>query len=496
MNQENNNLNYFAYIRVSSERQAEGMSLQEQGRQIKLFAERKGLKITQEFIETESAAEMNRPIFADMLSTLKKTKCAGVIFHSVDRSARNPFDQAKIFELLQQGYNFHFIAENLSTDNPSARGMIMIMWGIANNFTENLKFHVNKGIMGMLNDGRSPNAAPIGYLDKGKGVKEPDPVQSRLVKRAFELYASEEYDIQALAKKLKEMGLRNKQGNPVPFKVLYKLFRKKFYIKILTYRGIEYEGKHEPIISKPLFDRVQRVLNGRSYKHKTRFAYIFQHLINCPKCGRRLRCISAKKRYKYYNCRHENCDYSGVNEREVEAKFLDALRRIEFSDKEVEMFLKAVAQFRQDLKTTNQLQIREIDMEIGKVDQKVDDLMTKYLEAKLSDDDYKQMKSKLLNKKQEFSERYISLKKADEGVCKQIEEIGKLLKKPVNAYFLGDDADKRRLVKSLMEKFEWRMENLSVCWQKDIQIVAERTKNPIPGNEILSGSATGNRTPI
>ena len=70
------------------------------------------------------------------------------------------------------------------------------------------------------------------------------------------------------------------------------------------------------------------------------------------------------------------------------------------------------------------------------------------------------------------------------------------MKKPVNAYFLADDENKKRLVRSLMEKFEWRNENLSVCWRKELKVVAERNKNPIQGNEVVVGSATGNRTPI
>ena len=489
MNQEQKNTTAFAYIRVSSERQTEGMSLDEQSRQTKLFAENKGLDVVKQFTEVDSASELNRPIFKAMLEEFKKSGIGHIIFHSVDRSARNPYDQAKIYELIQLGHTFHFVAENLSTDNPTARGMILIMWGMASSFTENLKFHVNKGIMGMLGEGRSPNWAPIGYLDKGKGVKEPDPVQSRLVKRAFELYASEQYDIKTLAQKLEEMGLRNKQGNPVHFKVLYKMFRKPFYYGIIMYRGVAYQGSHKPIVKKELFDKVQKALDRRSYKHKTRFAYVFQHLINCPKCDRRLRCISARNRYKYYNCRHKNCEFSGsVSEGKVEAVFLDELRKIEFNDTEVEMFIRAVKQFRGDLRTTNTLQIRQVDMEASKLDQQLDEIMDKYLAKKLDDKEYKQMKMKLMNKRQEFNERKESLSKADEDICNQIEEIGKLLKKPVNAYFLADDEDKKRLVRSLMEKFEWRNENLSVCWKKELKIVSERTKNPIQGNEVVSGS--------
>ncbi|MCL5009017.1 MAG: recombinase family protein, partial [Patescibacteria group bacterium] len=128
MNQNTSDKSAFAYIRVSSERQTEGMSLEEQARQTKLFAERRDLEIMKQFTEVDSASELNRPIFRAMLEEFKKSGVKHLIFHSVDRSARNPFDQAKIYELIQQGFTFHFVAENLSTDNPTARSMILIMY--------------------------------------------------------------------------------------------------------------------------------------------------------------------------------------------------------------------------------------------------------------------------------------------------------------------------------------------------------------------------------
>jgi len=42
-----------------------------------------------------------------------------------------------------------------------------------------------------------------------------------------------------------------------------------------------------------------------------------------------------------------------------------------------------------------------------------------------------------------------------------------------------------------MEKFQWEDENLCVWWRKEIKIVAEQNKNPIQGNEVVVGSATG-----
>jgi site-specific DNA recombinase len=81
---------YLAYIRVSTVKQGEhSSSLQEQRDAITNFASRQGLHITAWFEERETAAKLGRGEFTQMMNALKKGKAAGVIFHKIDRSARN-----------------------------------------------------------------------------------------------------------------------------------------------------------------------------------------------------------------------------------------------------------------------------------------------------------------------------------------------------------------------------------------------------------------------
>src|SRR5689334_12578094 len=95
---------YFAYIRVSTVKQGEhGSSLQEQRDSIKAFAVRNGLHIASWFEERETAAKIGRREFSRMLIALKNDKASGVIFHKIDRSARNLKDWSTIQDLAEQG---------------------------------------------------------------------------------------------------------------------------------------------------------------------------------------------------------------------------------------------------------------------------------------------------------------------------------------------------------------------------------------------------------
>src|ERR1700687_3547796 len=94
---------YFGYTRVSTAKQGEGVSLQQQREAIERYAQRNGHQIGQWFEEQETAAKQGRPVFSEMIKLLKHGKARGVIIHKIDRSARNLRDWADLGDLIDQG---------------------------------------------------------------------------------------------------------------------------------------------------------------------------------------------------------------------------------------------------------------------------------------------------------------------------------------------------------------------------------------------------------
>ncbi len=486
---QSSNKKYLVYVRVSSKDQAKGASLEVQAGQIEAYAKNKELVLQKPyFSEEETAAKVGRAKFQEMIDKMQKGKYAGVIFHKTDRSGRNPSDQARLYELMQQGYEFHFAAENISTNEHIGRNMLYLLWGIASGYSENLKMEVKKGISGMLKRGYSPNPAPTGYVDKGHGVKEPHPIQGPLIRTAFELYATGLYSIVMLQKKMEEMGLRNKKGTKINHKSLYKILRKKFYYGVITYWGEDYAGAHKPIISKDLFEQVQRVLDGKGFKHQRKNTYYFQALVFCPNCKKRLRCVSAKQRYKYYNCTNPNCKYN-LDERIVEDQFVQDLSEIEFADDEVEMFMKAITQFRQDLKELKSERVKDLKFEISKIESRIEELIDQFSSGTITSQDYSEMKSGLINKKMEYVSKLNGIEASRDTAIVKLENLGNMLKKPLLAYKKASGEARRQIVYSLVENFTLNDKKVITNWKSELVPIQNRDK-------WISGSATGNRTPI
>ena len=127
---------------------------------------------------------------------------------------------------------------------------------------------LNKAINGGTN-----NRAKLGYrnatvtIDGHKvNTIEIDQERAKYVVMAFELWATGNYaNAEALQTALTDAGLRMPAtGKPVSTQTLWKLLRDRYYLGYVTYKGIEYPGRHQPLISEELFDQAQTVLNSHS----------------------------------------------------------------------------------------------------------------------------------------------------------------------------------------------------------------------------------------
>ncbi|MGA2147313.1 MAG: recombinase family protein, partial [Bryobacteraceae bacterium] len=258
---------FYGYIRVSTAKQGEGVSLPQQKEAIERYAERNGYQISQWFEERVTAAKSGRPVFNKMLGLLKAGKAAGVIIHKIDRSARNLRDWADLIDLSDNGIEVQMATENLDLRSRGGRLSADIQAVVAADYIRNLREETRKGFYGRLKQGFYPLPAPIGYLDRGKAqAKALDEARAPLIKKAFQLYATRRYSLVTLLDELNALGLRNRTGKPLSITGLSILLNNPFYMGLIRIRrtGELFQGVHQPIVSKALFDRVQRILRERT----------------------------------------------------------------------------------------------------------------------------------------------------------------------------------------------------------------------------------------
>ena len=330
---------YFGYIRVSTPRQGLGVSLDEQRAAIMAFAEKRGLVITEWFVETETAAKQGRTEFTKMIKALRSGKANGVIIHKIDRSARNMKDWASLGELIDQGVDVQFAHESLDLHSRGGRLAADIQAVVAADYIRNLRDEVMKGFYGRLKQGCYPLPAPVGYLDRGAGnPKEIDPIMGPLVRYAYERYAREDIGLRRLRDEMKSRGLRTNRGNSLSISGLATMLHNPFYLGLIRIkrRGETFQGAHEPLVTKEVFDRVQNVLQGKHIPMAKRHTFLYRGLIHHIGCTRCLTGEIAKGRFIYYRCHGLNCRGVCVPEPVLDATVETKMERLAVSPEDMQ----------------------------------------------------------------------------------------------------------------------------------------------------------------
>lgn len=337
------------YLRVSTARQVktdeldpEGYSVPAQREAGRRKADELGAAVVAEFVDYgESARTDDRPEFRRMLRYLKERGSVRyVIVDKVNRFARNRRDDANaLFEIRAAGAMLVSAKENI--DDTPVGGLIHgILATIAEYESRNNATEVLKGMTRKAQVGGTPGRAPIGYRNVTRIVEdrevhtvEIDPERGPLIQWAFEAYASGEWTTIQLHEALVEKGLkclpngRAKTPGPIHRSIVSDILHNRYYLGYVTFRGVEYEGRHQPLISEQVFERVQALLKARhraGEKQRVHHHYL-KGSVFCGRCGSRL-CITKAKgnggEYLYFFClgRHKGsrCPQRYVSVEKVE----------------------------------------------------------------------------------------------------------------------------------------------------------------------------------
>ena len=361
---------YIGYIRVSTVKQGtKGVSLIEQRDAILRYAERNKFTISVWLEEMETAAKQGRPVFNQALKLLRTGKARGIILHKLDRGARNLRDWAAIGELSDQGVEIHFVNESLDLHSRGGRLSADIQAVVAADYIRNLREETRKGFYGRLKQGLYPLAAPLGYLDKGKGnPKEIDPITGPLVRKAFDLYGTARFNLETLGLELHRLGLRNRNGGKVTRNGLSTLLNNPFYIGLIRLRktGESFAGIHEPLIARALFDRVQAVLEGRINAQTQRHCFMFRRMLSCAICQYSL-IGERQKGHVYYRCHTKECPRTSIREEAADAEVALLFQRLRFHNKEKEYFKSRILTMRVEWASQREDEIRGMNLQVGQI---------------------------------------------------------------------------------------------------------------------------------
>ncbi|CAN7520792.1 recombinase family protein [Rhizobium sp. LjRoot254] len=435
----------FGYVRVSTVKQGEGVSLDAQREAIEHFAARNGITIVKWFVEKETAAKSGRPVFNDMIRLLKRRSADGVVMHKIDRSARNFADWAKIGDLSDAGIDVHFATESLDFRSRGGRLSADIQAVIAADYIRNLREETIKGLTGRLKQGLYPFKAPLGYLNNGGGqLKTIDPVRGPLVKRAFELYAAGRYSLRTLSAETIRLGLRNEHGRPLSKGTVEKMLSNPFYAGVMRIRrtGATYRGNHEPLISVATFEGVQAIKAGKVHKKVTRHSHTYRGLFRCQGCFQSM-IPELQKGHIYYRCQQADCPTNCVREEVLEDAVAIMLSQTTLTAETLDAITAAVEKWIS--KHPHIADIRAITLQLSQLEGRLDQLTDALIDRLIDKETFNRRKEVLLLEQAELEKRCADACR-DKASPQMVRRFLERIKNLAEHYIFAPSDEKREIV--------------------------------------------------
>lgn len=358
------------YLRVSTKEQAakddagEGYSIPAQREACLHHLAERGFDVAGEFTDAgESARSADRPMRRAMLARVAEGDVGAVVVHKIDRLARNIEDHVAIRAALRKhGCSLVSVTENLE-ETASGRLVEGIHALMAEFYSANLATEIRKGMTQKAKMGGWPTRAPVGYLNlrdrvEGKDMAKIvlDPERALLVREAFRLYATGDYSLHELHATMASKGLTSpyakRPGAPLSVSKLAEMLASPFYTGVVEWEGVRYPGRHMPLVSARLLERVQQVLreHDRAGVRQRRHDHYLKGLLSCGECGRRLSLTLAKGRYLYFYCLgQKNLARTGCRQPYLEAA--DAERLVEKLYRRVQLPASWVARLTEELES-------------------------------------------------------------------------------------------------------------------------------------------------
>lgn len=486
---ENNIKNAVAYIRVSTNLQIDGFSLDGQLKEIQDYCNKNNINLVRYYKDAgiSGTSIENRTEFQRMLHDISKDKNINtIIVWKLSRLSRSMTDLTNTISFLEK-HNVNLICINPGIDISSSMGKIFVyMTGIfAEMERDNIIETCKMGMKQRALDGKWNGGKVFGYRSNEEKELVIVEDEAKIIKEIFHLFANENWGYKKIASTLNSRGSKTLRGSDWSISSIKQIIDNPVYAgyirwgKYLDWSKKRRQGKqneyvlsngtHIPIITKELWEKSQHIRQLKEKKNEKTYEgeFILTGLLRCPVCGASMISHRIKKRgkpgeyYRYYQCSNffnkgsKVCSANLINADQAEEYVIAKLYEIVNSKEVINSIVKKVEKLSFTDTTSLESELLKFKKELEKIkDKKSENLQLEY-ENKIDIYTLNQRLSFLDNKELDIIEKINSIEKEISSINSQIKikpEMVKIILENFKKVFEKSDVEKKKmLLKSIIE---------------------------------------------
>lgn len=431
------------YCRVSTEEQSEnGYSIDEQERLLEEWCKKMGYVIYKCYSDRGISGKniKDRPALKELLSDAKAGKFDMVISWKINRVSRKLEDVLKIVNLLEKNnITFKSYSEPFETDTPAGRMQFQMMALIGEFERGTIAQNVKMGMIAKAKSGNWCGGRVLGYdlvpnnspeeEKKGKNKLKINEKEAEIVRFIFNEY-SKGKGYKAITNQINKLGYKTKKGNDFSVGSIRDILINPVYIGEIRYNvrqnwsekrrrninpnPIRVKGKHEAIIDRELWDKVQLILESKKGKPSRIYdgEYPLTGILRCPKCGagmvisRTTNTLAdgSKKRIAYYCCGNWKnkgtsvCNSNTIRVDKANEYVFKKIEELVSNEAMIKAVVKNINKERKDKVKPAKRLLGDIDKELEKLDKRKRKIFEAYEDDILTKEEFQTRKNELNEK--------------------------------------------------------------------------------------------------
>ena len=347
---------------------------------------------------------------------------------------------------------------------------------MAKHYSDNLSEETSKGMLEKAKQGMYPSYAPLGYVnDPATGDIVPDADRAQIIQQLFEAYAGGKTSLSGLVRLGRQLGLRSRKGALVPKATMAFVVANPFYVGEFRWRGIVYQGKHAPLISRELFSRAQDVLHERHRGGARKRQLAFRGLLKCGECGCAITGEVKKERYVYYHCTHGKgvCRQGAISEPNLAQLLGEPLKRLRVTPERAEWILQALRESHSDQQRFRDEAVRRLRAEHDELGRRIDLAYEDRLSGVVPETFWKAKYAEYRGRQECIKAQLDAHGVADVGYIENAERILELSQRAYSLYVAQNPAEQRKLLDLLLSNCSLRDGAVRCELRKPFDLIAD-----------------------
>jgi len=215
---------------------------------------------------------------------------------------------------------------------------------------------------------------------------------------------------------------------------------------------VYYKGRHDPIVTRELFERAASVLHCKQRPRTQKREFAFRGLLRCGNCGCAITAEIQKSRYVYYRCTRSrgNCSEQPVREESLAQSLGEPLKRLRVTSERLDWILRSLKESHEDEKHFHRQEVGRLKASHEELETKINKLYEDKLADVVPAEFFKRKYREFVSRQEKLREEIEEHNRANENYLEDGARILELAKNAYSLYVTQNSFEQRKLLDLLL----------------------------------------------